>query len=324
MGHPGIIRISFNCIKKNKLFCLNTTDVIITRRSWCVEWFQASILVLPELWGTFISLKVTKWCFELNERWLHLQNSLPLSWLQISSMTQTFVGRWLSVCVICVSLPRFVADLRLLSEHCTFILLEGAGETAITTWEASQAWISEEQWKRKREPVCLTGRNKQQAGQHSQMEESKIVFYYKAKSSGSLHPCVVNTYTSNTGRVAAATAGCTSASCLAGRRWAAASGGPFCFYVRWSFPAAPPLKREENLSWAASEGQRTKSFWLMETSHLTPCSGARLLRAAETTASWSMRARALPMIRTRGCKQIVVLLTVAAVTNKRISHGWNK
>lgn len=64
----------------------------------------------------------------------------------------------------------------------------------------------------------------------------------------SLHPSVVNTYTSifNTGRVAAATAGCTSASCLGGQRWPAASGGPFCFYEWWSFHAAPPLEWEEN------------------------------------------------------------------------------
>lgn len=77
---------------------------------------------------------------------------------------------------------------------------------------------------------------------HSQMEESKISFITKT-SDGTSSMC---TSIFNTGRVTAVTAGCTSASCLGGQRWPAASGGPFCFYGRWSFPAAPPLKREEN------------------------------------------------------------------------------
>lgn len=110
---------------------------------------------------------------------------------------------------------------------------------------------------------------------HSQMEESKISFITKT-SDGTSSMC---TSIFNTGRVTAVTAGCTSASCLGGQRWPAVSGGPFCFYGRRSFPAAPPLKREENsklekleqhfhriqyISAVSSVRGQKKSFWFTE------------------------------------------------------------
>lgn len=128
---------------------------------------------------------------------------------------------------------------------------------------------------------------------HFQMEESKISFITKT-SDGTSSMC---TSIFNTGRVTAVTAGCTSASCLGGQRWPAASGGPFCFYGRRSFPAAPPLKREENsklekleqhfhrilyiLAVSSVRGQK-KSFWFTEKT--SPNSSMKLLRAAETAA----------------------------------------
>ena len=89
--------------------------------------------------------------------------------------------------------------------------------------------------------------------------QSKDLRWHRAH--GRVHP-----YWKYTGSVTAATAGYRSASCLGGQRWPAASGGPFCFYVRWSFHAAPPLKRERKEKnkifiefstlqlWAAPEG----------------------------------------------------------------------